>query len=129
MARVTVINDNPEFLGLMGDLLEIGGHDATTLRGEDVTIEAIAETEPQIVIVDLRLDNAKLLGDGWAVVVGCRAHQALSNVPIVLCSADPVYLRERADEIAALADVHPLSKPFSIDDVESLLNGLLARAE
>lgn len=111
----------------MGDVLDALQHDGTTLRGEDVTIDAIAETEPDLVIVDLVLGNASVLTDGWAVVVGSRAHPSLRNVPIVVCSADVVFLRDRAAEIAALADVHPLAKPFSVADLQELIDRLLGR--
>lgn len=111
----------------MHDVLDALQHDGTTLRGEDVTIDAIAETDPDVLVVDLRLGNAEVLTDGWAVVVGARAHPQLRHVPIVVCSADVVFLRERAAEIAALADVHPLEKPFSVADLQELLDQLLSR--
>ena len=63
-----------------------------------------------------------------ALVVGCRTHAQLASVPIVLCSADTHYLRERAGESAAVADVHRLIKPFSVEDVQVLLDGLLSRS-
>ena len=127
MARVTVVNDSEEFLGVMRDVLEALGHEGTTLRGETVTVEEIAETSPDALVVDLILSDAQALMDGWAVVVGARTHPKLSSVPIIVCSGDVVVLRERAAEIAALADVHPLEKPFGVTDIESLLAGLLRR--
>ena len=111
----------------MQDVLDALDHDGTTLRAEDVTIDAIADTRPDLLIVDLRLGDASVLTDGWAVVVGSRAHAQLRDVPIVVCSADVVFLRERAAEIAALADVHPLSKPFSVTDLQELIDRLLSR--
>ena len=36
-------------------------------------------------------------------------------------------MRERADEIAALADVHSLAKPFRLAEVEDLVKRLLER--
>jgi CheY-like chemotaxis protein len=127
MARVTVVNDSEEFLGVMHDILEALGHDGTTLKGETATVEEIADTAPDALVVDLILADSKVLMDGWAIVLGARMHPKLAEVPIVICSGDVAFLRERADEIAALADVHPLAKPFGVTDLESLLDGLLSR--
>ena len=127
MARVTVVNDNDDFLNLMGDILEMNGHTAAPVRGAEASIEAIARTEPDVLIVDLRLSDARLLDDGWALIVGARAHPRLRDVPIVICTADVELLNARADEIAALADVHSLAKPFRLDDVETLLAQVLSR--
>jgi DNA-binding response OmpR family regulator len=126
MARVTVINNSDEFLGMMADLLEATGHDCMPLRGAEYTIDAIADTAPDAMIVDLRL-TPSVLTDGWAVVVGARSHPRLRSVPIILATGDHQFLKERAQEIAAMADVHPLPKPFSITDVEEMLDRLLSR--
>lgn len=127
MARVIVINNSDEFLGMMADLLAATGHECIAMKGEEQSVDDLAAAKPDAMIVDLRL-SPTLLTDGWALVVGARAHPALSGVPIVLATADHEYLRDRADEIAAMADVHPLPKPFSITDVEALLERLLDRS-
>lgn len=128
MARVIVINNSDDFLGMMSDLLAATGHECIALKGEEQTVEDLAATKPDAMIVDLRL-SPSLLTDGWALVLGARSHPDLEGVPIILATADHDYLRERSDEIAAMADVHPLPKPFSITDVEALLEQLLGRTE
>lgn len=127
MARVTVVNDNDDFLDLMGDILRQQGHDPAVVRAATVTVDDLAATEPDVLVVDLRLDDPGLLSDGWSVVVGARAHPELAAVPIVICTADRAELGRHASEIAALADVHRLDKPFQLDDVEALLAALLDR--
>jgi len=126
MARVTVINDQPDYLGVMRDVLEALDHDGTPLRGETVSIDDIAATEPDLLIVDLRMDSG-VLNDGWGVIVGARADPRLASVPIIISTADHDFLRNRAEEISALADVHPLPKPFGMEDVEELIRRLLDR--
>ena len=127
MARLTVVNDSDEFLGVMTEVIREAGHQCTALRGETVTLDDIAATDPELLIVDLRLESG-VLNDGWGIVVGARAHPRLADVPIIICSGDVQFLRERADEIAALADVHTLAKPFRLAEVEDLVTRLLDRA-
>jgi CheY-like chemotaxis protein len=126
MARVTVINDQPDYLGVMRDVLEALNHEGTPLRGETVSIEEIADTRPDLLIVDLRMDSG-VLNDGWGVIVGARADPRLADVPIIISTADHEFLRNRAAEISALADLHPLPKPFGMQDVEELITRLLER--
>jgi CheY-like chemotaxis protein len=128
MARITVINDNPEFLDVMDAVLNALGHESTILIGGSVTVEDVADSRPDLVVIDLRLDSG-LLNDGWGIVLGCRAHEQLADVPIVLCTADADFLRARAEEISALADVHPLPKPFGMQELEELIGKLLERFE
>jgi len=126
MARVTVVNDQPEFLGVMRDVLDELGHEALALEGSTVTVDQLADARPELLIVDLRMNNA-VLNDGWGLIVAARAHPVLRDVPIVIASGDHEFLNRRAEEIGALADVHPLPKPFGMDDVEELLRRLLER--
>ena len=126
MARVTVINDRPEYLGVMREVLAELGHEAIAIPGEAVTLDQIAETQPDLLLVDLRMETG-VLNDGWGIIVGSRAHPGLKDVPVIASSGDVTILRNRATEISALADVHPLEKPFSIEDVGELLDRLLER--
>jgi CheY-like chemotaxis protein len=129
VARITVVNDSEEFLAVMRDVFDTLGHAPTVLNSVDVTVEDVASSRPQLLVVDLRLGSASVLEDGWALVVGARAHPDLADVPIIVCSGDVLFLRERAEEIAALADVHALEKPFGVSEVEELVRHLLERRE
>ena len=129
MARITTVNDNEEFLAVMRDVFDHLGHTPTVLQADDVTVEQVAASRPDLLVVDLRLGSAAILDDGWALILAARAHPELANVPIIVCSGDVHFLRQRAEEIAALADVHALEKPFGVSDVEELVQRLLERRE
>ena len=129
MARITTINDSEEFLAVMRDVFDHLGHTPTVLQSNDVTVEQVAASRPDLLVVDLRLRSASALDDGWALIVGARAHPDLADVPIIVCSGDVQFLRQRAEEIAALADVHALEKPFGVGEVEELVRFLLERRE
>lgn len=123
--RITVVNDNEQFLALMHDLLSEEGYDVKIVDGDGVTIESIAATDPDLLVIDLRLGSTA--PSGWDVLLMARAHEPLRDVPVVLCSADLVELHSRADEMAAIADVHVLEKPFRIEEAEELVRRLLER--
>ena len=126
MARVTVVNDQPDFLGVMREVLETLGHHCEALPADSVDLDGIAATRPDLLIVDLRMDTGAL-NDGWGLILAARSHPELKDIPIIISTADHEFLRTRMEEIGALADVHPLPKPFGVDDVEELIDRLVER--
>ena len=124
--RISVVNDNADFLELMSAILdEDAGYDVTVFSGESTSIDQIAAADPQLIIVDLLLGGAS----GWEIVTLARAHDQLARVPIVICSADVIALRDRATELEQVGNVHVLSKPFSIDEVTGLAERLIGRGQ
>ena len=120
--RITVINDNPDFLELMSDILdEDAGYAVTLVKGEEATIAEIADSAPDLLIVDLRLGGAS----GWEIVALSRADERLAEVPIIICSADVMALRDREAELKRIGDVHVLAKPFGIDEITGLVERLI----
>lgn len=125
LRRVTVINDSPEFLELMGDFLEGERFDASLIDGDNISsLEPIRATRPELLIVDLRLHGAEI--SGWDILQAARADPELGSLPIIICSADAMELRERADAMAAMPGVEVLRKPFALDELEELVRRLLA---
>ena len=120
--RITVINDNPEFLELMSAILdEDAGYAVTLINGEAAAIDDIAASKPHLMIVDLLLGGAS----GWDIVALSRADERLADVPIIICSADVLALRDREAELAQIGNVHVLAKPFGIDQVTALVEQLI----
>jgi CheY-like chemotaxis protein len=120
--RISVINDNPDFLELMSAILdEDAGYEVTLLKGEETTIAEIADSVPDLLFVDLRLGGAS----GWEIVTLARADERLGEVSIVICSADVSALRDRQAELEQIGNVHVLAKPFGIDELTALVERLI----
>lgn len=120
--RISVVNDNADFLELMSAILdEDAGYDVTLFHGETTSIDEIAAADPDLLIVDLLLGGAS----GWEIVALSRADERLASVPIIVCSADVAALRERAGELERIGSVHVVSKPFSIDDLTAMVERLI----
>ncbi|HVM25596.1 MAG TPA: response regulator [Candidatus Limnocylindrales bacterium] len=124
--RISVVNDNADFLELMSAILdEDAGYEVTLFNGDETTIDELAGSEPDLIIVDLLLGGAS----GWEVVTLARADERLADTPLVVCSADVTSLRERAGELAQIANLHVLEKPFSVDEITDLVEKLVGRVE
>jgi CheY-like chemotaxis protein len=123
--RISVVNDNPDFLELMSAILdEDAGYDVALFNGQETEIDALAASDPDLIVVDLLLGGAS----GWEIVTLARADERLAGVPIIVCSADVAALRERAGDLERIGNVHVLSKPFSIDEITGLVEQLVGLA-
>ena len=123
--RISVLNDNPDFLELMSAILdEDAGYDVRLFNGQETGIDQLADSDPNLIVVDLLLGGAS----GWEVVTLSRADVRLAEVPIIVCSADIAALRERAEELEKVGNVHVLAKPFGIDEITELVERLIGRA-
>jgi CheY-like chemotaxis protein len=117
---VTVVNDDPAFLELMDEVLELLGHDACVLSAAEITsLESVVDTSPEVLVLDLHMNGDAEVG--WRYITAARAHPALAQVPLVLSTGDHAFLRSREQELGAMNHMHVLAKPFSIEDVERLL--------
>jgi DNA-binding response OmpR family regulator len=123
--RISVVNDNAEFLDLMSAILdEDAGYDVSLFNGEVVAMDELAASDPQLIIVDLLLGGAS----GWEIVTLARSDQRLADVPIIVCSADVTALRDRETDLERIGNVRVLAKPFAIDEIAELVERLIGRA-
>jgi CheY-like chemotaxis protein len=65
MCSVLLVDDNNQILALYRMILEQAGHQVRTASGRGSALDALAESTPQVVIIDLRLPDLK---DGLSVI-------------------------------------------------------------
>ena len=127
MARITVVNDNPEFLDLVHDILEDDRYEATKIDGDlPNALERIRASRPDLLMIDIRMGTDTL--HGWRVAQEVRTDPQFARLPILLCSADLVALEEIAQDLAEDHHIRSLAKPFSIDQLTQTVDELLADA-
>lgn len=127
MARVTVVNDNPEFLELVRDILEDDRYDTTTIDGDrDDALDAIRASRPDLLMIDLRKGPDEL--HGWDIAQEVRRAPELSGLPILVCSADTEALEALEEDLTATRHVGTLTKPFRIDALTEAIDSLLAES-
>jgi CheY-like chemotaxis protein len=125
MTRVTVVNDNAEFLDLVHDILEGDRYETTLIDGDHPEVmDLIRTSRPDLLMIDVRLG---VEGDhGWEIAQEVRAEPEFSELPVLLCSADTLALEGLESGLAETRRVATLAKPFTIDTLVSIIDELLA---
>ena len=127
MARVTVVNDSPEFLALVRDILEDDRYETTTLDGDRPdALDAVRASRPDLLMIDLRIGTDGM--HGWDIAQQVRADPEFNGLPVLICSADVLALKSLEEDLAVTQHVGTLTKPFTIDSLTDAIDELLAEA-
>jgi CheY-like chemotaxis protein len=124
VARITVVNDNPEFLELIGDILRDERYETTLVDGDRPgTYEEVRRSEPDLLVIDLRMGTDEY--EGWSIVRRMREEPRFRRLPIVIVTADVPGLHSLEAELSGAPLVATLTKPFEIDELTRTLEKLL----
>ena len=84
MARILLVDDDPDQLEVRALVLEAEGHQVASARSRRRAVSAFRRSTPEIVLMDLRLPRTE---DGVALIDELRALSA--TVPIIVLSGWP----------------------------------------
>ena len=118
-ARILVVDDTPQNVKLLADLLGVKGYAVTTASNGEEALAKVAAEPPDLVLLDVMMPGMS----GYDVCRRLRSDPATTLLPVVLCtSLDPQ--QERINGIAAGADDFlgkPINQPELFARVQSLL--------
>ncbi|MBE7160823.1 MAG: response regulator [Williamsia herbipolensis] len=117
--RVLVVDDEPQILRALRINLRARGFEVTTASTGAGALRAAAQTDPQVVILDLGLPDM----DGMAVLSGLRGW---TTVPVIVLSAR-VDSADKVDALDAGADDY-VTKPFGMEELLARLRAAVRRA-
>ena len=123
VARILVIEDNPDIAGLLRHYLERSGHAVDHFDSGREVLARIRPAPPDLVILDVMLPGM----DGLLVCQALRGDPATAAIPIIMLTARG----EEADRIRGLelgADDY-ITKPFSPKELVARVAALLRRVE
>jgi DNA-binding response OmpR family regulator len=122
MEKILIVEDNPDLLLILDQLLSTEYEVITTRRGEDAVVLA-RQIEPDVVILDLHLPNM----DGVETGTWIKRERAPDVVPILVLTA----MAGPGDAEAILAtgccDMY-LAKPAPLDVIRERVHELLRGA-
>jgi DNA-binding response OmpR family regulator len=123
MARILVVDDEPDIRTLVQLNLELDGHEVITAANGAEALELIADEVPDVMLLDLMMPEV----DGWTVLETIKAAGDLdvNRIPVLMLTADDAMdARVRGGIEGA---IRYLTKPFSPlmlrEEVRSALDG------
>jgi CheY-like chemotaxis protein len=117
MTKVLLLEDNPDMLSMLTQVLEWGGYDVIKGRdgAEGIALLQEADPLPSVIISDLSMPEM----DGFELLQQVRATPQWAEIPFVIMSAHSS-ADDRRDALERGADEF-LVKPFNLEDFQKVL--------
>jgi CheY-like chemotaxis protein len=114
MARILVVDDEPDERFLVGRALRKQGHDVTVAENGAAGLKAAQEWVPDLIVTDIMMP----VMDGVEFIRRLRGDPAVAGIPVLAASGD-THLAGAADAI--------LNKPYHDRDLVTIVNTLLEK--
>lgn len=122
--RIAVVNDDPDFLALVEQLLEAeGAYEVFTFRDEETRLGELRAIAPEVIVIDILTTT---LPSGWELAVVAGADATLGPIPIIVTSPNVPGLGHRVDELREVANVRVVPKPFTTEQLRDAVRDALA---
>lgn len=120
MAKVLVVDDEPNIVLSLEFLMQQAGFEVSTALDGESALAWVSENSPDLVLLDISLPGIS----GFEVLEQLRSQAAFKRLPIVMLTAHGREV-EREKGLALGADDY-ITKPFStrqlVEKVQALLN-------
>lgn len=109
MAKILVVDDDPNLLEILRLNLELEGHEIISASDGEEALELISKILPDLIILDLMLPKV----DGFSILKKIKSAAATRDIPVLILTAKEA----PEDKIRGweLGAVDFISKPFSLN--------------
>ncbi|HTE54261.1 MAG TPA: response regulator [Kofleriaceae bacterium] len=120
MAKILVVDDEPDIVRVVVKLMSARGHDVRTAADGFEALEQVVADRPDVIILDLNLPRM----NGFEVCRRLKGDEATRSIPIVMMTAAYVSIddaRQGEDSGADEYVVKPFLREVLVHNVERLL--------
>nr|WP_163503041.1 response regulator [Halomonas socia] len=122
MAKVLVVDDEPNIVLSLEFLMQQAGFDVVTAEDGESALKSVVDGAPDLILLDISLPGIS----GFDVLEQLRADPAHAKLPIIMLTAHGREV-EREKGLALGADDY-ITKPFSTQALVDKVQGLLGEA-
>ena len=118
--KILVVDDEPDILFTVGQMLEISGYEVIKAKNGDEAIDKLTNlpNNPDLIILDIMMPELS----GWDVAAKIKENLKWKNIPIV-------FLTAKGDTMSVgmggLTAEDYIVKPFNIEDLKNRIEHVL----
>jgi two-component system, sensor histidine kinase and response regulator len=115
--HVLIVDDNPEVLEILSELLEESGYRVTCCSGGLSALLTVGRERPDLMLLDLKLDDIS----GFDVYRAVRADAMCADLPIIFVSGvflDEEIIRARSGDASARLLLKPIPGEVLVSEIE-----------
>jgi len=123
LARILVVDDNPDVRLALTTILEDAGHEVLEAEDGDVVFDIAVEQHPTLVLLDVMMPRL----NGFDALARLKADTRTNSIPVIMVTA-----KGRPEDMAmarSLGAVEYITKPWTAGDVELRVQWALAAAK
>lgn len=124
--RVLIVNDTQEILELFDEILRQMGFEVVLMSFAPRELEQVRNTEADIIILDFIFGQRGL--EGWQLLQKIRMDPTLETVPVIVCSAALLEVKEQEGYLTEQG-VLVVLKPFTVSQLEEALRRAVVMAD
>ncbi len=119
MARVLIVDDDPDIVGIVRLLFEAAGHEVATTLDPRRALDLAASFPADAMVLDVMMPGMS----GWEVLEAVRGSERLQGLPVLMLSANGDADNRSRGLRAGANDF--LAKPFSYDELLTRVEHLI----
>ncbi len=120
-ALIAVVDDDRVYSEMIRDFLDGEGYETILIQQAAMAVETIVRVRPALVLLDVRMDVAE---SGATILTDLRANRVTADLPVIVCTADQQFLRNRAAFLQA-QNAAFIAKPFDLDALLDIIEHTL----
>jgi two-component system alkaline phosphatase synthesis response regulator PhoP len=120
MAKILIVDDEPEIIFLASRMLENEGHKVIGVKNSAECFEKLEEETPDLILMDIMMPD----GDGWEACRKIKEDEKTSNIPVAIFTVRTSDDSREKSFKDAHADAH-INKPFDKKDLLDTIENLL----
>ena len=123
MAKILLVDDEPEIVYLTRMMLEKEGHEMLVATDSAECFEILKEEKPDLILMDIMMPG----DDGWETCKKIKEDEKTKDIPVAMFT-----VRSSDDSVDksfeySHADAH-INKPFEMKELLDTVKGLLEKA-